>query len=58
MSLTTEQVRRVRDAIAECDRFIAKEEPRRADLRPANVQKILDHYKAHRVKLVQMLEAA
>jgi hypothetical protein len=54
-TLTTEQARRIRDAIADCDRFIAKEDPRRADLRPADIQKHLDFCKSHKVKLMGML---
>lgn len=49
-------VRRIVEAIAECDRYIAKEEPRDASLRPADVAKRLEFYKAHRAKLVTMLE--
>ena len=48
---------RIQQAIDECDRFIAKEEPRRADLRPAGVQQHLDFCKEHKVKLQKMLEA-
>lgn len=55
--LTKDQTRRVLEAIAECDRFIAKEEPRRADLRPAQVAKTLAHAKAHKIKLIGMLAA-
>lgn len=54
-TLTTEQGRRIREAIADCDRFIAKEESRRADLRPADVQQHLDFCKSHKIKLMNML---
>ena len=56
-TLTTEQARRIRDAIVDCDRFIAKEDPRRADLRPADIQKHLDFCKSHKAKLVTALES-
>jgi hypothetical protein len=48
----SEITKRCLSAIAECDRFISKEEPRSSDLRPASVQKTLDHYKAHRLNLI------
>ena len=44
-------------AIAECDRYIAKESPRAADLRPAGITQLLASYIAHRAKLVAMLAA-
>ncbi len=43
-------------SIEDCDRFINKESPRRADLRPASVQKILDDTIAHKAKLKLMLK--
>lgn len=49
--MTKEQTRRILEAIAECDRFIAKEEPRRADLRPADMAKHLEFCKQHKAKL-------
>jgi hypothetical protein len=56
MKITTpDQARRVREAIAECDRYIAKEGPRPADTRPADAQQHLDFCKQHRVKLLAML---
>lgn len=55
--LTKEQERRVIQSIQECDAFIAREDARDANLRPADVQKVLDHYKAHRQKLIDMLAA-
>ena len=55
--LTSEQTRRIVEAIAECDRFIALESPRAADLRPADIAKTLAHYIAHRARLVAMLAA-
>jgi hypothetical protein len=56
MTLTSQQRSSIIDAIAQCDRFIAKEEPRIASLRPAAMQQHLDYCKAHRVKLLAMLE--
>lgn len=57
MTNTKETTRRVLEAIAECDRYIAKEEPRAADLRPVEIVKLLAFYKAHRAKLVAMVGA-
>jgi hypothetical protein len=48
---------KINQAIADCDRFIAKEQAQAADLRPADVAKMLDFYIAHRAKLIKMLEA-
>ncbi|WP_404995418.1 hypothetical protein [Cupriavidus pauculus] len=49
---------RILSALAECDRFIEREERRDPELRPADVQALLDDYKAHRAKLMGMaLEA-
>lgn len=45
---------RIRQAIEDCDRYIAKESARSADLRPAHIQKLLDFYIAHREKLIAM----
>jgi len=56
--MTPERTRRVNEAIAECDRYIAKEEPRNPALRPADVAARLEFYKAHRAKLVAMLTGA
>ncbi|NBU79822.1 MAG: hypothetical protein EBS50_12260 [Sphingomonadaceae bacterium] len=56
--MTKEQSRRVLEAIADCDRYIAKESPRDESLRPADVQKILQQTIAHREKLIEMLGAA
>lgn len=54
--LTEEQVRRIKEAIKECDSFIGKEEQRSSDLRPKDTQQYLDFCKTHRVKLLKMLE--
>lgn len=56
--MTSLNTKKIIEAIAECDRYIAKEGSRLADLRPANIQKLLDWYIAHRTKLLSMLEAA
>jgi hypothetical protein len=50
------RARKIIEAIADCDRYIALEGSRSADLRPVEIQKRLDWYKAHRVKLEGMLE--
>ena len=50
-----EQTRRILQAIEECDRFIAKESPRSADLRPADIQQHLDFCIAHKAKLQAMI---
>jgi len=55
--MTTDQIRKVQEAIADCNRFIEREEKRSADLRPADTQKLLDWYIAHRAKLTAMLPA-
>ena len=47
--------KRILQAVAECDRFIAKEGPRAAGLRPASIQKTLDHYVTHRARLIGAL---
>jgi hypothetical protein len=54
--ITHEQTKRILSAIAQCDRYIDKEEARSADLRPADIQKRLDGYKEHRDKLQRALE--
>lgn len=55
MTLTKETTRRVLEAIAECDRYIAKEERHSADLRPVDVAKTLAHAKSHKAKLENSL---
>ena len=52
---TKERSRKIIEAIAECDRFIAKEEPRAADLRPADMAQHLEFCKTHKAKLIGML---
>jgi hypothetical protein len=44
------------EAIADCNRYIAKEGSRSADLRPAPTQQLLDWYCNHRAKLLTILE--
>ena len=56
--MSQEQIRRIHQAIAECDKFIDKESGRRADLRPADVQQYLDFCITHRAKLLAMLGEA
>lgn len=50
-----DQRRRVIEAIAECDRYIDREDKRNPILRPVDVQKHLDFCKAHKAKLQGML---
>lgn len=53
--LTSYQISKINDAIADCDRFIAKEEPRPAATRPADMQQHLDYCKSHKERLQTML---
>lgn len=55
--MTAQQKTSVLSAIADCNRYIAKEAGRNPDLRPADVQERLDWYYAHRAKLLAMGEA-
>lgn len=57
MTATATTARKIHQAIAECDRFIAIEGGRAADLRPPNVQKTLDFYYEHRLALIAKLDA-
>lgn len=52
---TAQQVKRILEAIGDCDQFIAKEGPRNPDLRPADMQQHLDFCIAHKQKLIDML---
>lgn len=52
-----EQLKRIRSAIADCDRFIAKEGPRDPELRPADMQKTLDFTIQHRLNLLAAVAA-
>lgn len=56
-TMTASQVRKVQEAIRECDRYIAKEGSRSEDLRPVEIQKLLAWYIAHRAKLLSLLNA-
>ena len=56
--MTPEYIRRVNEAIAECDRYIKLESPRAADLRPPEIAKRLEFYINHRAKLVSMIGEA
>lgn len=53
--MTPLQVSKIQQAIRDCDRFIAIEGPRSADLRPADIQEALDFSRAHRQKMLQVL---
>lgn len=55
--MSSQTRRKIIEAIQECDRFIAKEEPRAADLRPTQVAQMLEHARQHRIKLIGMLAA-
>jgi len=55
MKPNKEQTRKILQAIEECDRYIAKESPRSADLRSAEIKKLLAFYIAHRAKLLAMI---
>ena len=55
-NLTEQQKLSIRSAIADCNNYIAKEGARSADLRPADIAKLLEWYIAHRAKLLAMLQ--
>jgi hypothetical protein len=55
--MTKEQNQRILEAIADCNKFIAKESARNSALRPADVQKTLNFYIQHRNRLIEMLQA-
>ena len=50
-----EQIRKIRQAVQECDRYIAIEGPRAADLRPAKIAVQLAFYIQHRADLMEVL---
>jgi hypothetical protein len=54
--LTSEGRKRIASAIAECDRYIAKEAPRADDIRPAMAAQHLTYCSVHRAALRAMLE--
>lgn len=56
--MTAYEIRKIQDAIADCTRYIDREEKRNASLRPAEIAKRLEWYKAHRAKLENMLKGA
>jgi hypothetical protein len=56
--MTTQQIRSIQAAIADCNRYIALEGSRSADLRPAKIADLLEWYIAHRAKLLAMLKAS
>lgn len=56
-NMTNYQINSIMSAIAECDAYIAKEGARDADLRPAEIAKLLEWYIAHRAKLQAMIAA-
>jgi hypothetical protein len=53
--MSQEQRKRVQEALIETESFIAKESARRADIRPAATQKLLDFYIKHAEHLRSML---
>lgn len=46
-----EMIRRGRLSIAECNRFIEREEARGPENRPADMQKVLDFYKCRKAEM-------
>ena len=56
--MTADQIAGIKKAIADCDRYVAIESPRSADLRPADVAELLAWYITQRAKLQDMLAAA
>lgn len=54
-NLTEQQKASIRSAIADCNDYIAKESARSAELRPAQIAKLLEWYVTHRAKLLAML---
>lgn len=54
--MTNYQKQKTLASIAECTRFIEREEVRNPDLRPLKTQELLDFYKQHLVTLIKKLE--
>lgn len=54
---TAEQIRRLTTALVQCNRFIAIESAKSADLRPAETQQLLDCYLVHRDRLQSQMAA-
>jgi hypothetical protein len=52
---TLYEITKIKQAISECDRYIAKESPRREDLRPQEIKELLAFYISHRAKLQAMI---
>ena len=55
--LTAFEVKQMRDGLAQCKAYIAKESRRAADLRPADVTARLESYIAHAAELSAALAA-
>lgn len=53
--LTKNEKRTIIESIAECDRYIALEGSRSADLRPPEIARKLENYISHKKKLENML---
>lgn len=53
--MTTNQIQRIKQALAETQRFIDKEGKRDPKLRPADMQQHLDFCISHKAKLEAML---
>lgn len=53
--MTKYQINSILEAIADCDRYIAKESARDPALRPADIAKLLNWTIGHRAKLLNML---
>lgn len=53
--MSDDQITRVKQAIAECEAFIAKESNRPIETRPADMQKHLDFCIAHKSRMLQMI---
>ena len=56
-AMKTAPISRIHQALAETNRFIAKEWPRSRDLRPADTQALLERYIAHKIKLEAVLNS-
>ena len=54
-TLTNEQVRRIKSAIADYDRYISRESARPADTRPREVAARLEQYRTKRAELAHRI---
>lgn len=54
-TITEQQAQSIRQAITDCDRYIAIESPRSEDLRPQEIKDLLAYYVSHRAKLLAMI---